>query len=76
MFVHGRSTLMKRRGEHSDRSARMEGFYRREVHIAMEVHTNGGLSPHQGLSTIPRYTPDTGPDQAGLREEQRRIALE
>ena len=24
----------------------------------------------RGLSTIPRYTPDTGQDHAGLREEQ------
>jgi hypothetical protein len=74
VFAHGRSTLMKRRGERSGRSARMEGFCRREVHIAREVHTNGGLSLHQGVSTIPRYTPDTGQDRAGLREEQERIA--
>jgi hypothetical protein len=59
VFAHGRSTLMKRRGERSGRSARMEGFCRREVLIGRNIHTQEvtGFSISR-LTTGCAYSPE------------------
>ena len=74
VFAHCRSTPMKWRGERSGHSAQGKMPSKGSPHHKGGSHTNGGISPRQGLSTIPRDAADTGPTQAGLREEQGRIA--